>query len=275
MSNENNHQPKEMQIAYDTLERYSGSLVGDFQKYLMLTNFGKYVDYFAESRDLEVHEGSMFKVVHSPKDQISFLDFKIGSPAASLVVDICAFLPLRGCLMLGMCGGLRRNYKVGDYLVPVAAIRDEGTSNFYFPPEVPALANFMVQRATTHAMEDENKEHHIGIVHTINKRFWEFNLEFVERLKKNRAQAVEMECATLFIASYRHKLPLGALLLVSDLPLDVDGIKTKESSARVFEEFTKEHVELGVKSIESLGRLLDQKKGKGMHRDAPEQGHLV
>ena len=275
MTTDRSSLPKEMHIAYDTLERYSGSSIDEFQNFLMLTNFGKYVDYYAKSRDLEVKEGSMFKVVHCPKDQISFIDFKIGSPAAALVVDICAFLPLHGCIMLGMCGGLRRNYKVGDYLVPVAAIRDEGTSNFYFPPEVPALANFMVQRATTHVMESEKIHHHIGIVHTINKRFWEFDLEFVKRLKRNRAQAVEMECATLFISSYRHKLPLGALLLVSDLPLESDGIKTKDSSIRVFEKYTEEHVELGVKAMASLGRLQDQKKGKGMHRGSPEQGHLV
>ncbi len=243
---------KEEQIARDTLERYSGSDVNLFQPYLLLTNFPKYVHYFAESRDVQVLEGSMFKVAHSPKENISILDFKIGSPSAALVVDLCAFLPIRASLMLGMCGGLRRQYKVGDYFVPLAAIRAEGTSDFYFNQEVPALANFMVQKSVTNVLDEEKIRYHIGITHTTNKRFWEFNNEFVNRIKITRPQAIEMECATLFMAGYYHKLPVGALLLISDLPLDSEGIKTKESSQNVFAKYTLDHVETGVRIMRSL-----------------------
>ncbi|HSW85999.1 MAG TPA: AMP nucleosidase, partial [Rhabdochlamydiaceae bacterium] len=124
---------QEDQFAKETLERYSGCPVTDFQSNLLLTNFPRYVDYFAQSRKVPIIEGSMFKVAHSPKDDTSILDFKIGSPAAALVVDLCSFLPIKASLLLGMCGGLRRRYQVGDYLVPVASIRGEGTSDFYFP----------------------------------------------------------------------------------------------------------------------------------------------
>jgi len=134
---------KEADFARETLERYSGSKVGDFCSNLLLTNFPRYVDHFAERCEVEVIEGMMFKVAHCPKEDVSILDFKIGSTAAALVVDLCSFLPVEASLLLGMCGGLRRRYKVGDYLVPVASIRDEGTSGFYFPSEVPALANFL------------------------------------------------------------------------------------------------------------------------------------
>jgi AMP nucleosidase len=247
---------KEEQIARDTLERYSGSDVALFQPYLLLTNFPKYVHYFAESRNVPVLEGSMFKVAHSPKENISILDFKIGSPSAALVIDLCAFLPIKGSLMLGMCGGLRRQYKVGDYFVPLAAIRAEGTSDFYFQQEVPALANFMVQKMVSNVLEEDKIRYHIGITHTTNKRFWEFNEEFVNRIKITRPQAIEMECATLFMAGYYHKLPVGALLLISDLPLNADGIKTKESSENVFAKFTLDHVETGVRIMHSLDEAL-------------------
>ncbi|MBB65137.1 MAG: AMP nucleosidase [Waddliaceae bacterium] len=258
----------EEQIARDTLERYAGCPVTDFQPYLMLTNFPKYVDYFAESRSLKIHEGSMFKVAHLPEENVSILDFKIGSPAAALVIDLCSFLPLKAALLLGMTGGLRRHYEVGDYFMPVAAIRGEGTSDFYFPAEVPALANFLVQRAVTEVLDDERMPYHIGITHTTNKRFWEFNEEFKNRLKQSMAQAVEMECATLFAASYKYRLPLGALLLVSDLPLRPDGIKTKESSNRVYAEHTKEHVELGLLTVRRIEALL-QHKARGARRSRP------
>lgn len=254
--------PREEAIAIDTLERYSGSPAKEFQPFLLLTNFPKYVEYFAESRNCNVHEGSVFTVAHSSKEKISALDFKIGSPAAALIVDLCAHLPIKAALLLGMCGGLRKQYKVGDYFVPIASIRGEGTSDFYFPAEVPSLANFLVQKAVTNVLVQEQSRYHIGITHTTNKRFWEFNQLFRERLMMTRPQAIEMECATLFTASYYHKLPLGALLLVSDLPLEERGVKTKESSSSVYERFMRDHVEKGVKVLHELDTNLKyQPKG--------------
>lgn len=252
-------------IARDTLERYSGSPVTDFQPYVLLTNFARYVHYFAESRNVPVIEGSTFKTAHSPKDKVTILDFKIGSPAAALVVDLCAFLPIRACLLLGMCGGLRHDYNIGDYFLPVASIRGEGTSDFYFSAEVPSLANFLVQKIVTNVLDEEKTPYHIGITHTTNKRFWEFDQCFRERLQQNRAQAIEMECATIFMAGYSHRLPLGALLLISDLPLNHEGIKTKKSSESVFHNFTAEHVEKGVKVMKALDQALKQ-EAKGIFR---------
>lgn len=252
-------------IAHDTLERYSGSAIADYQPYVLLTNFSKYVRYFAESRGVQVIEGSTFQVAHSPKEKISILDFKIGSPAAALVTDLLAFLPIRATLLLGMCGGLRRHYQIGEYFVPVASIRGEGTSDFYFPSEVPSLANFLVQKIVTNVFNEDNTPYHVGITHTTNKRFWEFDSEFANRLKATRPQAIEMECATLFIAGYSHKLPLGALLLISDLPLMREGIKTKKSSENVFSTYTGEHVEKGVKIMTSLDIAL-KKEAKGIFR---------
>ena len=240
----------ERQFAKDTLERYSGSKAEEFQPGLLLTNFPKYVDYFAKTRNVAVHEGSMFKVAHCPEEQVSILDFKIGSPAAALVVDLCSFLDTKAAVLLGMCAGLRRRYKVGDYLVPVASIRDEGTSDFYFPKEVPALANFLMQKAVTHVLDAQGTPYHIGITYSSNIRFWEFNEPFIHKLKATKAHGYEMECATLFTASYKRKFTLGALLLISDLPLNENGYKTKKSSAHVFETYMADHVENGVKILE-------------------------
>jgi AMP nucleosidase len=263
---DNGEQAKlEERIAWDTLERYSGSEIADFQPYVLLTNFPKYVVYFAESRNVPIIEGSMFKVAHCPKERVSIIDFKIGSPAAALVIDLCAFLPIRGCLLLGMCGGLRRHFKVGEYFVPVASIRGEGTSDFYFPSEVPAMANFLVQKMVTNVLDMENIHYHIGITHTTNKRFWEFNKGFKEKLRETRPQAIEMECATLFMAGYSHKLPVGALLLISDLPLMDEGIKTKKSSAEVFSKHTTDHVEKGVMILKTFDEALKH-QAKGVFR---------
>lgn len=257
--------PEEVKIAHDTLERYSGSLVHEFQPYLLITNFPKYLTYFAESRSLPIIEGSMFKVAHDPNERVSMLDFKIGSPAAALVIDLIAHLPIRATLLLGMCGGLRKHYKIGDYFVPIASIRGEATSDFYFPKDVPAMANFLVQKEVTEVLDREEAVYHIGICHTTNKRFWEFNQEFKKHLEATRPQAIEMETATLFMASYRYKLPLGALLLISDLPLGPKGVKTKESSARVYANFTSDHVEKGINVIRALDSAIKH-QAKGVFR---------
>lgn len=254
----------EHQFAQDTLERYAGCEVGQFQTNLLLTNFPRYVDYFAKTRNVPVIEGSMFKVAHAPQEGVSILDFKIGSPAAALVVDLCSFMPIKTSLLLGMCGGLRRRYQVGDYLVPVASIRGEGTSDFYFPQEVPALANFLMQKAVTEVMELQKSIYHIGITYTTNMRFWEFNEGFKNLLKATKAQAIEMECATLFAASYKRKYTLGALLLISDLPLNANGVKTKKSSESVYDRHMADHVEKGI-AILKVARQMQEKHVKGAY----------
>lgn len=255
----------EKEIALQTLERYSGSKHEDFQENLIITNFPTYVHYLAESRNVEIFEGSAFKVAHLKDEKVSILDFKIGSPVAALVVDICSFLPIKTAILLGMCGGLRRRYKIGDYLVPVAAIRGEGTSDYYFPQEVPALANFLMQKAVTEVLEEQKSTYHIGITYTTNMRFWEFNEDFKSNLKASKAQGIEMECATLFTASYKRKFTLGVLLLISDLPLNENGMKTKKSAEEVFEKFTKDHVETGIEILKKA-RQLQQKSVKGSYK---------
>lgn len=262
-----NGEIQEEQYARETLERYSGSNADAFQSNLLLTNFPRYVEHFAKIHSVEVTEGSMFKVAHAPSEDISILDFKIGSPAAALVIDLCSFLDIKAALLLGMCGGLRRRYKIGEYLVPIASIRAEGTSDFYFPSEVPSLANFLMQRAVTEVMEEEHGVHHIGITYTTNLRFWEYNDEFIERLKATRAQAIELECATLFTGSYKRKFTLGALLLISDLPLNRDQIKTKKSSEDIFQRFMPDHIEKGIKILKQAREMQSKKMKGAYHRN--------
>ena len=247
--------PVEKKVALETLERYSGCSIDKFRSNLILTNFPKYVEYFSGTRKVPVYEGSMFKVAHSEKEDVSILDFKIGSPAAALVVDICSCLDVKASILLGMCGGLRRRYKVGEYLIPVASIRGEGTSDYYFPMEVPALANFLMQRAVSHVLDQEKAAYHVGITYTTNMRFWEFNEEFKDILKDTKAQGIEMECATLFIASYKRKFTLGSLLLISDLPLNEHGVKTKQSSEFVYDNFTQDHVEKGIRILKKARKM--------------------
>jgi AMP nucleosidase len=254
-------------IASDSLERYSGSAVSDFQSRILITNFPSYVEAFARKRNLQILSGSAFSVVHSPTEKITLLNFGLGSPSAALVVELLSFLMPECILLLGMCGGLRRRYQIGDYLIPIASVRGEGTSNFFFPPDVPALANFHMTQACSEVLRESDETFHFGITHTTNIRFWEFDDRFKEQLRTSRVQAIEMECATLFCASYKRSMTLGALLLVSDLPLETSGVKTKESSRRVVSLYAERHVEHGVNIVTHGAKLLaDHKERKHVER---------
>ena len=243
--------PHEAKVARDALERYSGSSPDEFCDFVLLTNFSNYVIEFSKISGQPLKQGGVMLCCHWPEKNMSILDFKVGSPAAALVIDLLSFTKPRACLMLGMCGGLRRKYKIGDYLLPVAAIRGEGTSDFYFPPEVPALSNFIIQKALSDILDRKKRTYHIGIVHSTNIRFWEFSDEFRQTLICNRVQGIEMECATLFSAGYKRHVYVGALLLISDLPLNKDGIKTKEISEKI-KPMTRSHVLDGIEAMKYL-----------------------
>jgi AMP nucleosidase len=195
---------------------------------------------------------------HWPEERISILNFGVGSPLAALVIDLLAFVDPVAILMLGQCGGLRTKHRIGDYFNPVAAIRDEGTSNHYMPPGVPALASFTVQKVVATEVERANLYYHTGVCHTTNYRMWEFDEKFRETLKSEKVGAIEMECATLFSAGFSRNLNVGALLLISDLPHTRRGIKTKQSSKMVFRKFSRSHLEMG---LNVLMRIREMERG--------------
>ncbi|STX29620.1 AMP nucleosidase [Legionella beliardensis] len=233
-------------LAYHSLERYTGCPTSQFQPYILLTNFTKYLRLFANRTKGHIYHGSIMSCCHSLNDRISMINYNIGSPNAALITHLLSFIKPTAVIMLGLCGGLRDNYKIGEYFNPIAAIRGEGTSNDYLPPQCPALSSFIIQKFITIELERQNLTYHSGVIHTTNMRFWEFNTKFKEMLVAERVQAIDMECATLFTVGFSCKVPVGALMLISDLPLKEKGIKTKELAATIFKRLAKSHLELGI-----------------------------
>jgi len=234
------------------LERYTGSPPEAFGKQIILTNFDYYLERFHNLCGDTRTQGSAMGVVHSTKTGVSIVDFSIGSPTAALIIELVATLDPKAVLLLGMCGGLHRSLKVGDFILPTAAIRDEGASRHFMPPQVPALPTFKIQKFVSQILVEKEMDYRTGVVHTTDYRFWEFDEKFKAQLYEERALAIEMESATLFIAGFASKVPIGALLLVSDLPLRRGGIKTKKSAKAVFRQFTDLHLEVGIKSMSEI-----------------------
>lgn len=239
-------------LGISTLERYTGSQVNDFQPYILLTNFFKYVKEFSEILKEPLHYGSVMVSCHSKKHGISIINYNVGSPMAALVMELLSFIKPKATLMLGLCGGLRPEHEVGNYFNPVAAIREEGTSDAYMPRQCPSLSSFVIQRYVCKELESRKLKYFTGVIHTTNVRFWEFNEEFKKTLLMERAQAIDMECATLFTVGFARFVPIGALMLISDLPLKPGGIKTTASAENIFNLHTKYHIEMGISILQNM-----------------------
>ncbi len=243
---------RKQKIARDILERYTGSTVKQFQQHIILTNFEYYLDRFAVLTGGQKTRGSAMSAVHSPKDGVTIINFSIGSPTAALIIECLAVINPKAVLLLGMCGGLHRSLKKGDFILPTAAIRDEGVSHHFLPRQAPALPTFKIQKFVSEILVERGLDYRTGVVHTTDYRFWEFNDRFKAELHHERALAIDMETATLFVVGFASKVPIGALLLVSDLPLKRGGIKTKRSASGVFKQFTDLHLEIGIKSMSEI-----------------------
>lgn len=244
--------PNKEKIARETLERYTGSPVSEFQPLVLLTNFQRYVDEFADQAGDGHSAGSAMSAAHDKAAATSIICFGIGAPNAALIMDLLSFISPRAVVFLGLCGGLLPKHEVGDFLLPSAAIRDEGASGHYLPERVPAMPYFNIQRRLSLVLDERGLKYRHGIIHTTNYRFWEFDQEFRDCLIAEKAAAIDMESATLFSVAFARGVRAGALLLISDLPLVSGGIKTKDSSRSIFERYTGLHLEVG---RETLARI--------------------
>jgi AMP nucleosidase len=176
----------------------------------------------------------------------------MGSPGAATIMDLLTAIQPEAVLLLGKCGGLKKRNKLGDLILPIAAIRGEGTSDDYFPPEVPALPAFALQKAISTTIRDLGVDYWTGTVYTTNRRVWEHDLEFKEYLQKIRAYAIDMETATIFSVGFSNKIPTGAILLVSDQPMIPEGVKTEESDKQITANFVETHIKVGIESLKQL-----------------------
>lgn len=239
------------EIVHNWLPRYTGELLENFGKYILLTNFSNYVYMFAEENKVKVvGEGKPMQCATA--GDITIINFGMGSPTAATIMDLLTAIEPKAVLFLGKCGGLKKRNKLGDLILPIAAIRGEGTSNDYFPPEVPALPAFALQKAVSTTIREHEVDYWTGTVYTTNRRVWEHDEVFKEYLTKVRAYAIDMETATIFTVGFYNKIPTGALLLVSDQPMIPEGVKTEESDKKVTASFVETHLKIGIESLKQL-----------------------
>lgn len=239
------------EIVSNWLPRYTGVPLEAFGEHILLTNFGGYLNTFSRLTGAEV-VGLDRPMPSATADGITLINFGMGSANAATVMDLLSAIGPKACLFLGKCGGLKRKNQLGDLVLPIAAIRGEGTSNDYLPPEVPALPAFALQRAVSTMIRDLGHDYWTGTVFTTNRRVWEHDEDFKAYLRKIRCLAIDMETATIFSVGFFNEIPTGALLLVSDQPMSPEGIKTAASDAVVDDAYVEDHLRIGIDSLKQL-----------------------
>jgi AMP nucleosidase len=243
------------EIVDDWLPRYTGTNLDEFGDLILLTNFNRYLDLFSKWYNVPIigKDKAMPSVTNG---RITLINFGMGSPNAATIMDLLSAIGPKAALFLGKCGGLKKKCKVGDMIIPIAAIRGDGTSDDYFPERVPALPAFNLQKVVSTVILNHRKNYWTGTVYTTNRRVWEYDEQFKEHLRITRAMAIDMESSTLFMVGFANEIPTGALLLVSDQPMVGRGIKTQVSDKRVTEKYAEEHLHIGV---DTMNDLIDKK----------------
>ncbi len=239
------------EIVENWLPRYTGTAVGDFGKYILLTNFQGYLDKFAQMNKVPI-VGLDRAMPSATADDITMINFSMGSANAATIMDLLSAISPKAVLFLGKCGGLKKKNQLGDLILPIAAIRGEGTSNDYLPSEVPALPAFSLQKAISTTIRDRGQDYWTGTVYTTNRRVWEHDKKFKRYLRKTRSMAIDLETATLFTVGFANEIPTGALLLVSDQPMISSGVKTESSDQKVTQSFAETHLQIGIDSLHQL-----------------------
>lgn len=242
-----------LDIANNWLPRYTGMPVSGFGDYILITNFRSYVDAFAQRYNVPVTGTERPMQAATNADGLSIINYGMGSPNAALIMDLLVARMPKGVLFLGKCGGLKDSTTIGHFVLPIAAIRGDGTSNDYFPPEVPALPSFKIHKFVSDKILLHEKEYRTGVVYTTNRRVWEWDEEFKSKLTSLSCLAIDMETATVFIVGHKNGIPRGALLLVSDVPILAEGIKTEESDKQVSQKYAQLHLDIGIESMTHIG----------------------
>ena len=243
-----------LEIAKNWLPRYTGTPVDEFGDYILITNFPDYVTTFAERFGCNVNGVGRPMQTATNTNGLTIINYGMGSPNAATIMDLLTARKPKGLLFLGKCGGLKRTTEIGHFILPIAAIRGEGTSNDYFPPEVPALPSFKLHKFISDKIMEHGQEYRTGVVYTTNRRVWEWDSKFKKYLASLSAIAIDMETATVFIVGHANEIARGALLLVSDMPLMPEGVKTEESDAHVTSKYRELHLRIGIEAMSEIGQ---------------------
>ena len=243
------------EIVKSWLPRYTGTPLEEFGEYILLTNFDNYVEKFAKRFKVPIKGMDRpMQTATCRRESLTMINFGMGSANAATIMDLLSAVHPKGVLFLGKCGGVKKSTEIGHFILPIAAIRGEGTSDDYIPPEVPAMPSFKLHKFVSEKINEANMDYRTGVIYTTNRRVWEHDMAFKKKLQSLRVIAIDMETATIFSVGLVNEISRGALLLVSDVPMTPDGVKTEVSDRKVTSDFVDLHIEIGIKAMSEIGK---------------------
>lgn len=241
-----------LDIARNWLPRYTGTSIDEFGDYVLLTNFKDYIERFADRFDCEIRGKDRPMQTATNDIGLTIINLGMGSPNAATIMDLLTAREPKGVLFLGKCGGLKHSTEIGHFILPIAAIRGEGTGDDYLPKEVPALPSFKLHKFVSEKLVSHGLDYRTGVVYTTNRRVWEWDEDFKDYLRRLSAIAIDMETATVFVVGHANTISRGALLLVSDTPMLPEGIKTEQSDRKVTADYADLHLQLGIEAMTEI-----------------------
>lgn len=190
----------------------------------------KIITYWDEAREVANNREFLTYTGKYKGIPISATSTGVGSPSAAIAIEELANIGAKVFLRIGTCGAFKKEINPGDLIIPFAAIRAEGTTKEYLPPEFPSVADPFIFRN----MEDSAKElgfrYFTGIDRTHDAFYEHINnmLRWGEiykdkRMSKWNAPIVssEMECSTVLMLAMLRGLKAGCVLSVNTTePLD-------------------------------------------------------
>ncbi len=148
----------------------------------------------------------------------------IGAPSLEIATQEFAVIGGETIIRVGTCGALRTEIELGDLIVPIAAVRRDGTADRYVPSDFPAFADPEVYMALIEACERLGLRYHTGIVcsmssfyvgqeRPVHGGFWQSSVDgLIDDLRKAGVACLEMECSSLFVLSRLFGMRSGAIL---------------------------------------------------------------
>ena len=148
----------------------------------------------------------------------------VGGPSLEIAIQEFAAIGGRTIIRVGTCGALPARIALGDLVIPAAAVRRDGASDHYLPPEHPAFADPEVHMALVEACERLGVRYHVGIAcstgsfylgqgRPVHGGFWQSGADaLVEDLRRAGVSCFEMECSALFVLARLMGMRSGAVL---------------------------------------------------------------
>lgn len=146
--------------------------------------------------------------------------FGVGAPAVILVLEALIVQGVRRFLSIGTAGSLQRDVAIGSIVVCDRAIRDEGTSHHYLPPEKFAHASPAMTKRLKEALDATGTPYKAGESWTTDAPYRE-TIPEVQHYQEEGVLTVEMEAAALFAVSAYRGVEMGSLLTISDSLADL------------------------------------------------------